>query len=207
LLERLRVGRAFLAGDAANIHSPAGAQGMNTGIQDATNIAWKLALVASGAASEKLLDTYQSERLPVEQAVTHGSEQLLHIAGVDNRTLRALRDALAPQITKLDAVQVRLTATIAEVAIDYRKSAIVEGHGHPLGPHAGNRIPDAAIKAKADGADRRLFDILRSVTEGAAEAPDARMDRSRPRFRNEQNGSWTHCASTANTPACSHQFW
>jgi 2-polyprenyl-6-methoxyphenol hydroxylase-like FAD-dependent oxidoreductase len=62
---RYRFGRAFLAGDAAHIHSPAGGQGMNTGIQDAVNLAWKLALVATGRAGATLLDSYDAERYPV----------------------------------------------------------------------------------------------------------------------------------------------
>ncbi|MBN3898540.1 MAG: FAD-dependent monooxygenase [Nostoc sp. NOS(2021)] len=65
MIERLKVGRLFLGGDAAHIHSPAGAQGMNTGIQDMVNLGWKLAFVLKGYAPEKLLDTYEQDRLPV----------------------------------------------------------------------------------------------------------------------------------------------
>ena len=76
---RYRFGRVLLAGDAAHIHSPAGAQGMNTGIQDAANLAWKLALVAQGRAARTLLDTYDDERHPVGAAVVRTTTTMTNV--------------------------------------------------------------------------------------------------------------------------------
>ena len=82
----------FLAGDAAHIHSPVGGQGMNTGIQDAYNLAWKLALVLKGASDESLLDSYNIERRPVAHNVLKASTMMTHIVASHNRFLKAIRN-------------------------------------------------------------------------------------------------------------------
>jgi 2-polyprenyl-6-methoxyphenol hydroxylase-like FAD-dependent oxidoreductase len=95
-VDRYRVGRVFVAGDAAHIHSPAGGQGMNTGLQDAANLAWKLALVVKGHAPDALLDTYHSERWPVGQKILNFTDKLF--AGMASQTgwVAAIRNTLIP---------------------------------------------------------------------------------------------------------------
>lgn len=88
---RYRVGRVFLAGDAAHIHSPAGGQGMNTGLQDAANLSWKLAAAVQGWAPDGLLDTYETERHPVGKAVLRSSGGLVRLARAQSPALRAVR--------------------------------------------------------------------------------------------------------------------
>src|SRR5918996_3764278 len=93
-----RAGPFFLAGDAAHIHSPAGAQGMNTGIQDAVNLGWKLALVTRGVARPALLDSYEPERAPVGRAVLRFTDRALTIATTTNPLLRLARTQVAPRL-------------------------------------------------------------------------------------------------------------
>ena len=95
---RYRAGRVFLAGDAAHVHSPAGAQGMNTGIQDAWNLGWKLALVVRRLADEALLDSYEPERWPVGRSVLRLTDRASKIAISDSRFVRLIRTQIAPRL-------------------------------------------------------------------------------------------------------------
>ncbi len=147
---RYQSGRIFLAGDAAHIHSPAGAQGMNTGIQDATNLAWKLALVCRGAAHPALLDTYEPERAPVGRWVLRFTDRAFTIATTHNPLLRLARTQvprLAPLALRSTTARAAAFRTIAQLAIDYRHSpAATDGpHAPRRGPHAGDRLPDAPL--------------------------------------------------------------
>ena len=146
-----RRGRAFLAGDAAHVHSPAGAQGMNTGIQDAWNLGWKLALVASGVADPALLDTYHAERWPVGRFVLRFSDRAFTAATSVNSLVGLLRTYVAPTLLSLAArsaaARARAFRTVAELTVNYRRSAAVE-EGEPAlrdGPRAGDRLPDARV--------------------------------------------------------------
>jgi hypothetical protein len=148
---RYRAGRVFLAGDAAHVHSPAGAQGMNTGIQDAWNLGWKLALVSRGVADQTLLDSYDGERRPVGGFVVRFTDRAFSVATSTNPLLRALRTRLVPWVLPLGLRLDRALAdgfrTIAQLNIGYRDSPAVE-EGHPglrRGPKAGDRLPDARI--------------------------------------------------------------
>lgn len=148
---RYRSGRVFLAGDAAHVHSPAGAQGMNTGIQEAWNLGWKLALVARGIADATLLDTYESERRPIGRLVLRFTDRAATIATSESRVLRLLRARLAPWVAPLVLRSSRARAygfrTVAQLRIDYRHSPAVR-EGTPAlnrGPKAGDRLPDARI--------------------------------------------------------------
>ncbi|MGC7532179.1 FAD-dependent monooxygenase, partial [Pandoraea pneumonica] len=98
VVDRYRVGRVFVAGDAAHIHSPAGGQGMNTGLQDAANLAWKLAAVLKGDAGDALLDSYEAERLPVAHHVLELSDRMFDISASQTGWRAKLRDALAPLV-------------------------------------------------------------------------------------------------------------
>src|SRR5262249_22989348 len=119
-----RVGPVFLAGDAAHIHSPAAGQGMNTGIQDAYNLAWKLALVEKNLATPALLDTYQEERSPVATSVIRLSDAILRMGTVRHPLLQFLRNHLAPLVFQRQTVQHRLVLNISQLALTYRKSPL-----------------------------------------------------------------------------------
>ncbi|MEU2320465.1 FAD-dependent monooxygenase [Streptomyces althioticus] len=145
---RYRVGRVFLAGDAAHIHSPAGGQGMNTGLQDAANLSWKLAAVVKEQAPDSLLDTYQSERHPVGKAVLRSSGGLVRLARAHHPAVRALRAAVTALVNTAAPARTKALAQIT--GIGYRYPA-------PRGAHrlTGTRIPDVTL---AGG--RRLYEAL-----------------------------------------------
>jgi 2-polyprenyl-6-methoxyphenol hydroxylase-like FAD-dependent oxidoreductase len=148
--ERYRLGCLFLAGDASHIHSPVGGQGMNTGIQDAANLAWKLAAVARGA-EDSLLDSYDEERGAVGKQLLSFTERGLKLATNANPLVEGLRDALAPLLTSLKPVQKAAAGFISETAIEYRSSSIVADHGGDGSLRAGDRMPDLATSASAAG--------------------------------------------------------
>ena len=134
-------GRIVLAGDAAHVHSPAGGQGMNTGMQDAANLAWKIALVQRGAATSGLLDTYQAERHPVGAAVVKQSGALLKVAML-KEPLRTVRDRLAPVALSVPAAQHRLRSFLTEESISYHKtSPLADGTGNRRAVRSGDGWP------------------------------------------------------------------
>ena len=128
-------GRVFLAGDAAHVHSPAGGQGMNTGMQDAFNLSWKLALVIGRSASPRLLDSYTPERSAVGDMVLRNASRLTDMATLAHPGAQAARNLALRFMLGLHAVQERLAATMSEVDIAYRHSPLSSGH------HAGDRLP------------------------------------------------------------------
>lgn len=140
-----RAGNVFLAGDASHIHSPVGGQGMNTGIQDAANLAWKLAAVVHGADAT-LLDSYEEERGEVGKALLRFTERGLKLATVPNPFLEWLRDSLMPLVSSLEPVQKAMLGFISETAISYRSSAIVKDYGGDSDLRAGDRMPDLALR-------------------------------------------------------------
>jgi 2-polyprenyl-6-methoxyphenol hydroxylase-like FAD-dependent oxidoreductase len=155
---RYRAGRVFLAGDAAHVHSPAGAQGMNTGIQDAWNLGWKLALVAKGLADEALLDSYELERWPIGHSVLRFTDRASSIAISDSPFVRAIRTHVAPRMVRLilrfDRVRAFGFRKISQLDIRYRRSPAVQ-EGQPRlgqGPRAGDRLPDAPIVREGESA-------------------------------------------------------
>ncbi|MEU8661976.1 FAD-dependent monooxygenase [Actinoplanes philippinensis] len=116
---RYRAGRVFLAGDAAHVHSPAGGQGMNTGLQDAANLSWKLAATVHGWAPAGLLDTYQSERHPVGRLVLRSSGALIRLAMIRSAAARRLRNTVGAALLALPPVVRRATGVISGVGIGY----------------------------------------------------------------------------------------
>src|SRR5215213_8915493 len=108
-----RVGRVFLAGDAAHCHSPAGGQGMNTGIQDAANLGWKLAAAVDGWGSEQLLDSYHAERHPVGRRVLRSSGLLVRLALIRPRWARALRNTVAHALLQIPPISQRVAETLS----------------------------------------------------------------------------------------------
>ncbi|QGJ70353.1 Pentachlorophenol monooxygenase [Planctomycetales bacterium 10988] len=152
LAERYRSGRVFLAGDATHTHSPAGGQGMNTGIQDAFNLAWKIALVAKGTAPESLLKTYEEERRPIGKQVLRLSNFLLHLLLIRNRPLRTARQLLLRMLIPFRFVQNRLATNLSGLGIEYPQES--------GGIMAGRRMPDMQFMT-SENQIVRLYDLLR----------------------------------------------
>lgn len=125
----MRVGRFFIAGDAAHIHSPFGGQGMNTGLHDVWNLAWKLDLFLSGRGNEVLLDSYGAERLPVIAQVIEITHLLTRVLGTPNRFAQALRDTVIPMVSHLAPFQHAFVQRLSELGISYGDSPIVDGSG------------------------------------------------------------------------------
>lgn len=120
-----RVGRVFVAGDAAHIHSPVGGQGMNTGLQDVYNLSWKLALVINGDADEKLLDTYQEERHPVGQELLKGTDIATKVAVMRNPLAKQLRNHVMSFLSQQEIIVQRLRRVGTMMAVNYRNSSLV----------------------------------------------------------------------------------
>jgi 2-polyprenyl-6-methoxyphenol hydroxylase-like FAD-dependent oxidoreductase len=138
-----RKGRSFLVGDAAHVHSPAGGQGMNTGMQDAFNLAWKLALVCHGAVRPKvLLDSYSSERSAVGRKVLNDATRLTALALMRNPLTQAIRNSLAHLLLSLTAVRKAMAQNFSEIDISYAHSPLTGPAARGIGgPAPGERIP------------------------------------------------------------------
>jgi 4,5-epoxidase len=142
-----RRGRVFLAGDAAHVFPPFGGQGMNTGIQDADNLAWKLAAVISGAAAEPLLDTYHVERHHIGRQVVAEVEQRRRFFALRNPIGRALRDRLYRLLLRSKAVQRYLSLQQSQLAQSYRGLTWLSRQVRRApGPRAGDRAPDGPYR-------------------------------------------------------------
>jgi 2-polyprenyl-6-methoxyphenol hydroxylase-like FAD-dependent oxidoreductase len=145
MVEQLRAQRVFLAGDAAHVHSPAGAQGMNTGIQEAFNLGWKIARVLKGDAPDRLLDTYHLERHPIERDVLRQTSFVTHMAEADHGPLKLLRERVMPVLAALGPLRDAARLTVSELAIQYRRSPLTLERILDGGPRAGERAPDALV--------------------------------------------------------------
>ena len=168
-VDRYGKGRAFVAGDAAHIHSPAGGQGMNTGLQDAANLAWKLvlALRQPGGASTRLLDTYHDERWPVGQRVLKVTDEMFSTMTTQSGWIATVRNAVMPRVAGLlshtDLAREFAFDFLSQLGIHYGPGASVleetasHGHGHfwKHGPACGHRAPNAAFARHRD-----VFDLL-----------------------------------------------
>jgi 2-polyprenyl-6-methoxyphenol hydroxylase-like FAD-dependent oxidoreductase len=155
MVSRLKVGRLLLGGDAAHIHSPAEAQGMNTGIQDMINLAWKLALVLKGQAPPALLDTYEQERLPVMRDVLANTERMTNVIGSGNQVGSWAEETEKAQ----DAIATRM----CQLAIGYRESPLSATYLQE-GLHAGDRVPDLPVRYRSEAGagwqEKTLFSLL-----------------------------------------------
>jgi len=143
-----RRGRVLLAGDAAHVHPPQGGQGLNTGVQDAVNLGWKLAQVVNWTSPESLLDTYHAERHPVGARVLHNTMAAVALSSPDDRH-QALRDTMT-ELLSMDEPRRRIAAMLSGLDIHYDL-----GDGHPL---LGRRMPDLDLHT-ADG-PTRVFTLL-----------------------------------------------
>lgn len=149
-VERFRAGHCFLAGDAAHVHSPVGAQGMNTGLQDAANLAWKLALVVQGRAHARLLESYHAERWPFAQRLLASTDRAFRVIIARGPLLRTLRlrvfPWLAARLMGRRPVRRRLFRLVSQTGLHYRASPLSAGSSATLpGARAGDRLPYAEI--------------------------------------------------------------
>jgi 2-polyprenyl-6-methoxyphenol hydroxylase-like FAD-dependent oxidoreductase len=147
-----RVGRVFLAGDAAHIHSPVGGQGMNTGIGDAVNLAWKLAAVVHGHASAYILDSYERERLPFAKRLVRTTDRVFELMSADGLIARKVRVGVAPQLLmslfQSERARRLLFRTVSQINIRYRNSWLSEGRAGRI--EGGDRLPWVASQDSAD---------------------------------------------------------
>jgi len=166
MVPHYRQGHAFVAGDAAHIHSPSGGQGMNTGIQDSYNLGWKLALVVNGTAPEALLDTYEAERLPVARHVLKQTDTNQRLGMAQSRMAVFLRNHVVFPLLSIPALREPLIEfglrRGSELGINYRSSSLSEQHDHFRGgPQAGDRAPDGQLLDRA-GQSTTLFSHFRT---------------------------------------------
>jgi hypothetical protein len=144
-------GRCFLAGDSAHIHTPAGAQGMNTGIQDGYNLAWKLAYVLNANADAKLLETYNEERLPNAHRLLQTTDRFFALAASDEPVTVFFRQHIFPHMANfalnIDAVKRFVFPLISQIGINYRNSSLSKGDGFKI--KAGDRMPYFEIEGRS----------------------------------------------------------
>jgi 2-polyprenyl-6-methoxyphenol hydroxylase-like FAD-dependent oxidoreductase len=157
--DRFRKGRAFLAGDAAHVHSPVGGQGMNTGIGDAINLAWKLAWVLRGLAPDSLLDSYEPERHSFAKKLVATTDSAFNMVTADGHIADIVRTRIVPMVfpaaLKLDAVRKFMFRTVSQITLNYRGDPLSVGTaGHVQG---GDRLPWVA----ANGGEN--FEPLRTI--------------------------------------------
>jgi 2-polyprenyl-6-methoxyphenol hydroxylase-like FAD-dependent oxidoreductase len=164
--ERFRRGRCFLLGDAAHIHSPVGAQGMNTGLQDAWNLAWKLAFVLQGKAGPAILDTYEAERLPVAKRLLRTTDRAFSAIVSGSAVVGAIRTRLMPRLLAAamhqDRIRKLVFRTISQTGIRYPGSPL-SGAAADVpkgGPRPGDRLPWLRLRFEQGGPAESVFDLL-----------------------------------------------
>jgi 2-polyprenyl-6-methoxyphenol hydroxylase-like FAD-dependent oxidoreductase len=160
---RFRQGRAFLVGDAAHIHSPVGAQGMNTGIGDAVNLAWKVAAVVDGRGPDSLLDTYETERIGFARRLVSTTDRVFTVVVRQGPLAERVRTTafprVAPLLLRLRALRVWIFRTVSQIGVNYRGSPLSEGAAGPL--RGGDRLP--WVGTGRTGADEDNFAPLTSL--------------------------------------------
>jgi len=160
-VDRFSSGRCFVAGDAAHIHTPAGGQGMNTGIQDGYNLAWKLAMVLKHSAHVSLLDTYNEERLPNAKRLTETTDRMFNLAAGTDWFVSLIRTTIFPPMARyilsIDAIRKRFFIMISQIGISYRDNSLsLHGEDHDFEVKAGDRMPHFVVDGES------IFDKLRA---------------------------------------------
>jgi 2-polyprenyl-6-methoxyphenol hydroxylase-like FAD-dependent oxidoreductase len=182
-VNRFSAGKCFLAGDSAHIHTPAGGQGMNTGIQDGYNLAWKLALVLKGRAGEKILETYNEERLENAKNLTRTTDRMFQFLASPEWLIAFLRTNVIPPVASflvsLDAVRNFVFPLISQIGINYRHSSLSQHAGdEDFTVKAGDRMPYFLVDGKS------IYDRLREpkfhllVFPAGSESSDRQNDSS-----------------------------
>ena len=148
--DHFRNGRAFLLGDAAHIHSPAGGQGMNTGIGDAINLAWKLAAVLTGRATDTLLDSYEAERMGFARRLVATTDRAFSFVTADGRIANIIRTRVAPILLSkalaFEAVREFMFRTVSQITLNYRGGPLSVGAAGDI--HGCDRLPWVSIDGK-----------------------------------------------------------
>jgi 2-polyprenyl-6-methoxyphenol hydroxylase-like FAD-dependent oxidoreductase len=162
-IDQFRISRCFLLGDAAHIHSPAGGQGMNTGLQDAHNLAWKMAMVLQGVAGERLIDTYHTERYPFAQWLMKFTDNIFAFMTGRNRFIYLLRTYLLPYILRLVLsakwITRRIFRVLSQVGYSYKKSPLsLQFIKQKLQFSAGDRCP--YVMTAVDGKLQSVYHLL-----------------------------------------------
>jgi hypothetical protein len=161
--DRFRAGRVFLLGDAAHVHSPVGGQGMNTGIGDAVNLAWKLAAVFSGEAREDLLSTYEPERIAFARRLVATTDRIFEFVSRRGRVARIIRKRVVPLVVplvfRIPPARRFFFRTLSQIAVNYRHGELSEGSAGiaggdrlpwvPAGPEGDNFAPLSSMKWQA----------------------------------------------------------
>ncbi len=163
---QLNVGRIFIAGDAAHIHSPFGGQGMNTGLHDVWNLVWKLDLVLHGHGNEELLQSYTAERRPVIKQVIETTHLMTKALGTPNKLAQILRDTFIPMVSRLAPFQHAFVQRLSELGVAYQGSPIVEG--------AGERYFDDSLRS-GNGIRSRFLLIFDSTVDGSLKEAATRI--------------------------------
>jgi hypothetical protein len=200
----MRSGRVLIAGDAAHVHSPAGGQGLNTGLHDAFNLGWKLALVARGQAPPALLDTYQSERLPIATSVLAFTHGLVRTFSMPSARKRLVRDHLLPVAMALPAAQRGYTNRLSQLSHSYRGGplALPAGRTERGGPAPGDRLP-VVTGLRLGGSPVCTLDLLSAPEHTLLILTGARADHEAARHAIARLEPWAGIAKTvviAETP-------
>ena len=188
-----RSGHVFLAGDAAHIHSPAGGQGVNTGIQDACNLAWKLALVLHGvAAAEPLLSSYSTERGAVGEEVLKNAGNLTRLGILHGSVLQAIRNHVAALVLGARAARQTVAEALTELSIGYSDSPLngPEHHVHG-GPKVGERAPVLQVEPRIGSGNAPRFVVAlaqRRRLESGGSLPGGSWERTFPGQLNGPSG-------------------
>jgi hypothetical protein len=194
--ERFRDGRAFILGDAAHIHSPVGAQGMNTGLQDAYNLAWKLALVAQGKADPDMLDSYNEERLPVAQRLLKTTDSGFKLVVSDSHLAGLMRTKILARFAAFamsnERIQRFAFSIVSQTGINYRKSPLSKAlDALPFeAPQCGDRFPWLHLKLRLDGPVQDTFQAFEDRYFNLVAFGQAAPASAEPGF-NDVIRSWT----------------
>ncbi len=172
MVDKYSEDRVFLCGDAAHIHSPMGGQGMNTGIQDSYNLAWKMALVLKGNSPEALLESYNTERHRVGKQVVNLTDTATKMATIHNPVVSVIRNKVVGVLSKITPVQEKIVSTLAQLEFHYKDSPIVEErwfeskevegyvpHGNDL--KAGERFKDYSLQSRDGKSTTELYKLLK----------------------------------------------
>ncbi|HEY9731410.1 MAG TPA: FAD-dependent monooxygenase [Drouetiella sp.] len=179
-VRQYKTGRAFVCGDAAHEHSPVMGQGMNTGMQDALNLAWKIELVEKGIAAPELLESYQNERHPIGQSLLKNTDAMTKLVMIRNPIAQQVRNHLMPLLVNHEVLQERACQKLSMVGLNYRHSAIVGEYREPInkplahpiaeipawldfshGPSPGDRAPDGEVRTSGSSETSTLFEQTR----------------------------------------------
>jgi len=172
MVDKYSDGRVFLCGDAAHIHSPMGGQGMNTGMQDSYNLAWKMALVLKGKSPESLLDSYNTERHKIGKEVVGLTHTATEIATIHNPILSLIRNKMVGVLSKINPVQEKIVSRLAQLEFHYKDSPIVEERWfeskevegyvpHGLDLKAGERFKDYNLNTPDGTNTTELYKLLK----------------------------------------------